>query len=398
MKDVKNYISVILFYIALIIFIFGIVIEKRLEYTGFVFLMILLIYEIRRGICRHEGKVIIDTPDGSDQPYHPSVVYLKGKWNGYSYWMAYTPFPIGAKPYQDRWEYPCIMASHDGIHWEYPGDKCPIDDLTQEQIFARDYFSDTHLVYNEVLRRLECYYRLSETRENECNKAVTIFRRFSLDGIHWSEREIIINEKTEKLNALESPVISPAIERIGGRYCLWYVMKPSKEMTGMEVFYSSSEDCKCWEERKKCNLSGMNVVPWHIDCKYYDGIFWLITYDFSQKIILWESKNGIDFSFIKTLITPSGLPGSFYRVSLYRACMVKTDECFKAYFSAGNGRKVGIGLMEGDMPERLDVISVSAKREIDQWIYDVLEVYSLPVRWIIYKIAGFWGIDATSIL
>lgn len=30
---------------------------------------------------------------GKNQPTHPSVVTFKNAWNGYKYWMAYSPFP-----------------------------------------------------------------------------------------------------------------------------------------------------------------------------------------------------------------------------------------------------------------------------------------------------------------
>ena len=104
----------------------------------------------------NQSPLNIETPEGNAQPYHPSVVYNPGGWNGYAYWMAETPYPLGPDgdwnglpPYRARWETPCIHASHDGIHWETPGDLVnPIDDLNETEIENRDFFSDTHLVMN----------------------------------------------------------------------------------------------------------------------------------------------------------------------------------------------------------------------------------------------------------
>ena len=104
----------------------------------------------------NQSPLNIETPEGNAQPYHPSVVYIPGGWNGYAYWMAETPYPLGPDgdwnglpPYRARWENPCIHASHDGIHWETPGDLVnPIDDLNETEIENRDFFSDTHLVMN----------------------------------------------------------------------------------------------------------------------------------------------------------------------------------------------------------------------------------------------------------
>ena len=63
--------------------------------------------------------------------------------------MTYSPLPLKLRPYSDRWEYPCIIASTDGYNWVTPiGLQNPIDDLTSEEIDNCDYFSDPHLVYN----------------------------------------------------------------------------------------------------------------------------------------------------------------------------------------------------------------------------------------------------------
>ena len=36
----------------------------------------------------NQSPLNIETPEGNAQPYHPSVVYIPGGWNGYAYWMA----------------------------------------------------------------------------------------------------------------------------------------------------------------------------------------------------------------------------------------------------------------------------------------------------------------------
>lgn len=133
----------------------------------------------------NQSPLNIETPEGNAQPYHPSVVYIPGGWNGYAYWMAETPYPLGPDgdwnglpPYRARWENPCIHASHDGIHWETPGDLVnPIDDLNETEIENRDFFSDTHLVMNGDT--LECWYRISRTQRDE----TYILRKYSADGI-----------------------------------------------------------------------------------------------------------------------------------------------------------------------------------------------------------------------
>ena len=31
--------------------------------------------------------------DGSNQGCHPKILYFPKKWNGWKYWMAFTPYP-----------------------------------------------------------------------------------------------------------------------------------------------------------------------------------------------------------------------------------------------------------------------------------------------------------------
>jgi hypothetical protein len=65
----------------------------------------------------------IPTGEASGECTHPSVldaVQILGKdWNGYRYWMAFTPYP-GNDERRFRLENPSIVASHDGEHWQEP--------------------------------------------------------------------------------------------------------------------------------------------------------------------------------------------------------------------------------------------------------------------------------------
>lgn len=132
----------------------------------------------------------IHTFDGSDQPYHPTALFIDEGWNGFRYWMALTPYPMNKPPYKDRWECPCIYSSNDGVHWDVPERfKNPLDDLTNEEISHRDFFSDPHLVLKD--NRLECWYRISH-HHNGIRDTYVIMKS-SLDGIHWSERNVMID-------------------------------------------------------------------------------------------------------------------------------------------------------------------------------------------------------------
>lgn len=74
------------------------------------------VLELGRYIYTRKKPLHIETPDKFNEPYHPSVVFFDKAWNGYSYWMAFSPMPKKGNnaPYIDRWECPCVYQSRGG--------------------------------------------------------------------------------------------------------------------------------------------------------------------------------------------------------------------------------------------------------------------------------------------
>ena len=105
----------------------------------------------------NQAPLSIKTFEGSNSPYHPSVLYFEEGWNGYKYWMSETPYSPKSKPYRDRNECPSIHVSNDGIVWTEINLN-PIDNLAGKQVEELEYFSDPHLVFAND--RLECWYHL----------------------------------------------------------------------------------------------------------------------------------------------------------------------------------------------------------------------------------------------
>ena len=179
----------------------------------------------------NQGALKIKTFDGSDSPYHPSVLFFENGWNGYKYWMAETPFSPKGKPYEDRNECPSIHVSNDGINWTEIL-KNPIDNLTEEEIEELDYFSDPHLVF--VNGYIECWYRFTHRKGITNNYSnLQLVRKTCKDGINWSEREILVNLATNEGNSLGNLVVSPAIIYQDGKYRMWYVNSESRVTRGV---------------------------------------------------------------------------------------------------------------------------------------------------------------------
>lgn len=295
----------------------------------------------------------VTTFDQKDSPYHPSIVFFPRKWNGYSYYLAETPFFCGYPPkgnvYRDRFECPSIHVSNDGIHW-METTKNPIDNLSDTDISNKDYFSDPHLVFTD--NGLECWYRINHRYgDYEKENNVLLLRKISRDGIHWGEREII-SDLTKSNNPLGNMIISPAII-FNQTYHMWYVDSISHGQR--DIAYSSWDTTK-WETKKICKLIGREINPWHIDVSYSGNTYWLIIFD-RINLTLWKSSDGLNFYFQKELLAPSKRIGSFYSNDLYRACLVKTDTKYRLYFSADDTLKTYIGVMEGSYPDKLEILS-----------------------------------------
>lgn len=312
-----------------------------------------------------QGPLEIKTFDGSNQPYHPSVYFFKKGWNGFQYWMVLTPYPMHVV-YKDRWECPCIYCSNDGIRWNAPNQFInPLDDLTIEEMEHKDFFSDPHLVVNS--NKLECWYRLTDRKRDK----TFILRRISKDGKLWSEREILIDPEEEHIiDTIGDMVRSPAII-FQEMYKMWYVDN-KKNVGQRNLCFSTSADGEKWERRQLCTLLGYTTNPWHIDVSFINGVYYLIVYDL-DKLTLWKSKDGIQFSFIKILLSPNLKYGSFYSDGLYRSCLVWNQSVYLCYFSAFDHKSTYIGLMQGKDIEHMEIISCKKMRyKLSDYIYTIL--------------------------
>ena len=329
----------------------------------------------------NQKPLYIKTFDGSDSPYHPSVLYFKDSWNGYKYWMAETPYSPLCKPYQDRNECPSIHVSNDGINWSEISNN-PIDNLNKKEVKELDYFSDPHLVY--VNGVLECWYRLTRRKGISNNhKHTLLLRKRSKDGVNWSEREILTEITEHKKNLLGDAIFSPAIIYKNGTYRMWYVN--SDYPPCRDICYSESIDGYIWNQPTTCILESRGNRPWHIDVKYIDKKYYLVNYNLYD-ISIWDGHDGINFKFKKQLLTPS-ITGSFYGYKLYRACIVKDDNEYKVYFSGNDFIHTYIGLMGGKDIDSLNFIIDGKHLSFIGFIYHLIKLKAFSANFIIDRIS-----------
>ena len=174
-------------------------------------------------------------------------------------------------------------------------------------------------------------------------------------------------QNTESDNGLGRIVISQTLLFEENKYKCWFVddIHLGKE----HICYSETKDgISSWTDKKIVKLSGLDITPWHLHILKDGIVYWLVVYD-HRKITLWKSERETEFEYVKTLIEPSGAYGSFYSNNTYRACLTKIgNEKYRLYFSADDYFRSYIGVMEGESPESMTIISVDNKKH-----------YSLPV-------------------
>lgn len=114
----------------------------------------------------------------SDAVVHPSMVYVPDGWNGYKYWLAYTPY----RSAQISLENPCIAASNNCTVWDAPAQ----NPLVQPPS-GTAYLSDVHLYLLPDRSKMMMMYRGSGLVPGK-DQLIVIE---SADGRTWSEPVVV---------------------------------------------------------------------------------------------------------------------------------------------------------------------------------------------------------------
>ena len=278
---------------------------------------------------------------GGNQPTHPSVKYFENGWNGYKYWMAYTPYPNN----NNQEENPCIAYSNDGVNWREDGINNPISTAP-----SNGYNSDVHLVL--VNNTLECWYR------EVVNNQEIIVRKTTTNGTDWSGREELYRTSV----ATGEDCVSPAVIYEDNKYKIWFVYKRQC------LKYYESTDGKNWQFVRDIQINPVDSAykVWHIDviktdvgyefvgCYQYNGAF-----DKNNFIYYANSSDNIKYS-SPVRILGNGYHGNFDSLELYRPCLTKINDgtehaYYNLYYGAqGKMRNWAIGLVQAS-----DIKSIS---------------------------------------
>ena len=281
----------------------------------------------------------IKTYDGYNQPTHPSVLYFENGWNGFKYWMAYTPFSFS----NDFFENPSITVSHDGVSWEdFPGLENPLDEVTKEENDNGIYLSDTELVFNGT--QLELWYRWYNNQTHE----EKLYRRTTVDGLNWSQKQMVYNRESGSQRFL-----SPTIIYDGGTYKMWFVTN-----SPFRICYTETTNLTEWSPLIDIPINN-GVLPWHISIfKEKNDLYHVIINNFvsgsnGENIYWGTSSDGKSFENVQLILETPKKQNAWDNMHLYRASLIKVEEAYKLYY-AGAGHRLNretprwsIGLVEG---------------------------------------------------
>lgn len=228
---------------------------------------------------------------------HPDVIYIPGGWQGYPYWMAYTPYPDAVR------ENPCIAVSRDGYSWaNLPGN--PIATYSEAVSDGYEWQADTDIILASN-GTMQVYYMNFDTTPQS---GAAVCRKVSTDGRTWGAREKLLTHTSATVSHFD--YISPAVVvETNGNLTMFYCRQTSATMGPQSrmAWKESTDHGATWGGETICsystNRSGF-PNPWHINVvKVGDYYYALVKHtanstDYKQA---WGwSTNKTDWQFIST--------------------------------------------------------------------------------------------------
>lgn len=289
---------------------------------------------LRAYAANADTTVTIPTYDGSGQVVHPDVVFIPNGWNGYRYWMAFTPFPAGNQAYEN----PSIVASNDGTTWVVPAG------LTNPIVAAPGvgWNADASLLLAPS-GRMYCYHLWT-------NVDVTkIYETHSDDGTTWSAHTELLSSATTGENML-----SPTVVYKDGVYYMWTVdtlATPTvvrRSCSTPDGTFANAADCTT-------TMAG-GVTPFHVDVLRTGSEYLMIlhTQGTANQIRLATSHDGLvwDVQTVPLLAARVADASKWDSAIVYRSTgvLAENGQHLKLWYSGANATPVwGVGYADVDL-------------------------------------------------
>lgn len=266
--------------------------------------------------------------------YHPKVADVGKSWNGYRYWISYTPYPNG----NDKYENPTVVGSNDLINYS---EIKFCEGIRDDYKAGVRFNSDSELVYNPDKNRLELFWRYTDYEANY----MALYMRYSYDGNKWSGRTPVFETDNRK----KYDMVSPAIVYENGKYKVWYV-------NGYKVCYREFKD-GAWSDSVVTSLSYPSTTyTWHIDVEKINGRYELLACSTNDKkdrkhmsLYYAVSADGFKWSTAEKVLSPSSDSSAWDGGGLYRSAFIYTNDNYIVLYSGRNDNgDFGTGLVFGE--------------------------------------------------
>ena len=100
----------------------------------------------------------IQTYDGSGQLTHPDIIFFSNSFNGYNFWLAFTPYPYNNASFEN----PSVIVSSDSRNWIIPTNLInPVVGKPQT-----GHNADPDIIYNKNTDELWLYFTQSVSNNN----------------------------------------------------------------------------------------------------------------------------------------------------------------------------------------------------------------------------------------
>lgn len=299
---------------------------------------------LRASICIQKRNASIPlnirTYDGGNECLHPSCLYFADGWPADSYkkligggkfWLVVTPY----KDMNDAIENPCIYRSDDGERFEPVEGANPLDDIKLDK--AMEYNSDPELVFNPEHNRLECWWRRVQRNDyptEEGKNREIIYRRYTTDGQHWSEREEMLNVKNPFPETRMA--ISPALLYEDGIYKMWVSSADDFEGRHRTINYYEMRDGE--PMHLVCKHVLRHGIISHLDVIHAEGRYWLIGNDvrtdgFPLKLYSFQSPTDEEYRY-EGVVLSKGKRGHWDDRVIYRPSVTRVGSDYWLYYSA----------------------------------------------------------------
>lgn len=285
----------------------------------------------------NSNEINLETNIGNNQGFHPKVISFSKMWNGFKYWIAYTPYP-----FRDcTKENPTINASNDLKKWVSPkGLNNPLDIPNKSDNYH--FNSDSHLLYNTETKELEIFWRYVNVKNNSLN--ITIYKKSSKNGIIWSKKNLFLKSE----NSLFHDFLSPAILYINKTYKVWYVYDK-------KIHYLEKKG-EIILIHKILNINFKNnYYPWHLDLIYNNNkkIYEIIISAYMNEnknfqLFYTSSKDNEIFERPFIIMKPSKNKLKWDSDGIYRSSLLYENGIYYIFYGAHDEKGYsGIGLMYG---------------------------------------------------